>query len=63
MRIVVDTDKCVGHGLCEATAPEVFEVGDEGFVNIDDSAAAEADESALQTAVNSCPSAALRATD
>lgn len=60
MRIVVDTDRCVGHGLCEAAAPEVFEVGDGGFVVIDDAATAVADESSLRTAVSGCPSSALR---
>ncbi|MEE2058546.1 ferredoxin [Rhodococcus artemisiae] len=63
MRVVVDTDRCVGHGLCEAAAPEVFEVGDGGFVTVDDAAAATAAETALRTAVNGCPSAALRFAD
>ncbi|MCK0091787.1 ferredoxin [Rhodococcus sp. F64268] len=61
MRVEVDSDRCVGHGLCEATAPDVFEVGDGGYVIIDDEAASSCDESDLRTAVNNCPSAALRA--
>ncbi|HET8993460.1 MAG TPA: ferredoxin [Rhodococcus sp. (in: high G+C Gram-positive bacteria)] len=59
MRVVVDGDRCVGHGLCEATAPDVFEVGDGGYVVIDDAAAVRCSEADLRTAVSNCPSAAL----
>ncbi|GAA3431834.1 ferredoxin [Kutzneria kofuensis] len=31
MRIQVDTERCMGHGMCNALAPEVYEVTDEGF--------------------------------
>src|SRR5258708_415346 len=30
MRIVVDRDKCTGLGMCEAEAPDLFEVQDDG---------------------------------
>ncbi|NDZ92672.1 ferredoxin [Streptomyces sp. SID6673] len=59
MRITVDSDRCVGHGLCEATSPEVFEVNDDGYVDIDGAAADTADESVLREAAANCPSAAL----
>lgn len=63
MRVVVDGDRCVGHGLCEATAPTVFEVGDGGYVVIDDAAADACSEADLRTAVSNCPSAALSIID
>lgn len=30
MRIIADYDRCEGHGLCVAQAPEVFDLDDEG---------------------------------
>ena len=30
MRIVLDTSKCTGLGMCEAEAPELFEVQEDG---------------------------------
>lgn len=30
MRIVVDHDRCEGHGLCSGQAPEVFELDEAG---------------------------------
>lgn len=33
-RIVVDVDRCEGHGLCEQTAPEVFRLDDEGDLHL-----------------------------
>jgi ferredoxin len=29
MKVAVDYDLCEGHGKCELSAPEVFEVGDD----------------------------------
>jgi ferredoxin len=31
VRIRVDTDLCSGHARCEATAPQVFTLDDEGY--------------------------------
>ncbi len=31
MKVKVDVEKCVGHARCEAAAPEVFELDDNGF--------------------------------
>ena len=31
MRILLDHDKCQGHGRCYALAPELFESDDEGY--------------------------------
>jgi len=30
VRIVVDRDRCTGLGMCEAEAPDLFEVQDDG---------------------------------
>lgn len=62
MKITVDYDRCEGHGLCEAQAPAVFALDDEGNLthrfegtDIPDEHAAAARE-----AVAVCPVAALR---
>jgi ferredoxin len=34
MRIVVDHDRCTGLGMCEAEAPELFEVQDDGSLSV-----------------------------
>lgn len=60
MRISVDKTRCVGHGICESIDDTVFEVTDSGHVEIDDEAAARADDQTLAAAVSGCPSAALR---
>jgi len=58
MRAYVDQELCIGCGLCESTAPEVFELNDDG------KAAAVADtteenRAAVQEAIDSCPVSAI----
>ncbi len=38
MRVVIDEERCTGHGRCYATAPEVFAADDDGYglVELDD---------------------------
>lgn len=31
MRIILDNDKCQGHGRCYALAPDLFDADDEGY--------------------------------
>ncbi|MEH0574453.1 MULTISPECIES: ferredoxin [Streptomyces] len=59
-RIVVDFDRCEGHGLCEQTAPEVFRLDDEGELHLTHEKVAPHHESAVAAAVRVCPVAALR---
>lgn len=63
MRICVDTEKCTGHGMCEALAEDVFEVGDDGVVHLLDTDPAEDQRAALQDAVDQCPTQALSLQD
>lgn len=34
MRVFVDHQLCQGHGQCEAEAPDIFEVRDDGFAHV-----------------------------
>ena len=63
MRVEVDLDKCTGHGICESIAEDVFEVGDDGIVVIQDNERPETDRNRMQQAVTQCPAAALRLLD
>jgi ferredoxin len=59
-RIEVDFDKCTGLGLCEAAAPDLFEIADDGGLVVlrYDVPADQADTA--RAAVQGCPTAALR---
>lgn len=60
MRIEADHTRCEGHGMCEALAPELFRVGDDGRVAILAGAVAASDREVALLAVESCPTQALR---
>jgi ferredoxin len=59
MRVVCDYDKCTGLGMCEAEAPDVFEVGDDGSLEILDESPGEDRRAELEAAVEACPTEAL----
>ncbi len=59
MKVKVDTAKCSGIGLCEVTAPEVFEVGDDGQAQAINPEPTEDERAAVEQAVNDCPTGAL----
>jgi ferredoxin len=59
MRIAVDRDRCVGSGTCEALAPEVFEVDDDGVLVVLRDEPDEDEQSDVRDAVTACPTRAL----
>lgn len=62
-RIVVDYDKCTGLGICESIAPDIFEVDDDGSLQILASDHDEDRRGELQEAVDGCPTGALSIED
>ncbi|MGH3950298.1 MAG: ferredoxin [Pseudonocardiaceae bacterium] len=60
MRMIVDTDVCTGHGVCEGIRPDVFEVGDDGITHLLTEDLTEQDRHDLEDAVDQCPTQALR---
>ncbi|MFI6347573.1 ferredoxin [Streptomyces sp. NPDC050560] len=60
MRIEVDLPLCQGHGQCEESAPEVFEVGDDAVVHLLDEDPPESRRPAVEEAARRCPVEALR---
>jgi ferredoxin len=63
MRIVVDYDKCSGLGMCEAEAPDLFEVQDDGSLVVLNERPSEEQRAGAQAACESCPTEALSLVD
>ncbi len=60
MRIVLDEGKCSSLGMCEAVAPDLFEVRDDGALHVLEPEPAEDRRAQVEEAVAACPTAALR---
>jgi ferredoxin len=63
MKVKVDRTKCSGIGLCEMTAPTVFEVGDDGQSRVINEHPSADEMPAVEEAIASCPTAALSIED
>ena len=59
MKVGVDRDRCVGSGTCEALAPDVFEVDDDGVLTVLRDEPAEGEQADVRDAVTACPTRAL----
>ncbi len=58
-RVMVDPERCVGSGACEALAPDVFEVGDDGVLVVHRAEPADDELPDVREAVRTCPTKAL----
>jgi len=63
VKIHIDPEKCTGIGMCEGTAEDVFEVGDDGLAHVlvDDVPEDRRDE--MEEAVEGCPTDAISIQD
>jgi len=59
MDIYVDTDLCSGCALCSDICPEVFEVGEYGYVEINHSEINVDNKELCMQAIQSCPENAM----
>ena len=60
MRITIDTDRCQGHGVCYAVAPELVVDDDRGYGQVrGDGIVAPEHADAAQRAVERCPERAV----
>lgn len=60
MEIEVKRSACEGHGLCEQTAPQVYELDEEGYVRLRVDEIDASLEAAAAAGARVCPVAALR---
>jgi ferredoxin len=59
MKIKVDYDLCESNALCEAMAPEVFEVDDDDNLQLKTDETTEENLANVKRAVAACPRAAI----
>lgn len=57
MPVRVDELKCSGIGMCEMTAPEVFEIGEDGQAHVVGDP--DVDRASTEEAISNCPTGAL----
>jgi ferredoxin len=59
MKVVVDLSLCDLHGLCVETAPEVFEIADDGALRVLQERPPEDLRAKVEKAVRECPTGAI----
>ncbi|RNL79544.1 ferredoxin [Nocardioides marmorisolisilvae] len=59
MKIKVDFDLCESNALCEALAPQNFEIDDDDFLQILDENVTDENRDAVQQAIAACPKSAI----
>ena len=59
MKVVVDLNICNLHGLCVETAPEVFQIGDDGELHVVNETPPEDLRAKVGRAVRECPTGAI----
>lgn len=64
MRVKVNGDRCVGHGMCYLACPEVFALSEEdGHAQVLTEEVPAEHEAAVARAVESCPEGAVELLD
>lgn len=59
MKVSVDPDICMGCGICEGIAPEVFRLGPEPYAVVLLDPVPEPHQAAVQDAAEQCPEEAI----
>ena len=59
MKVGVDFDLCESNGLCEALAPDVFELDDDDFLQLHKEQIGDEDLESVRRAVAACPRTAI----
>ena len=59
MKIKVDFDLCESNAMCEALAPDVFELDDDDFLQLNTDQVTDDNEQRVRQAVAACPRAAI----
>jgi ferredoxin len=59
VRIVLDTERCTGHGRCYSLAPELFDSDDRGYGTVIDPDVPPGLEEQARSAALNCPENAI----
>jgi ferredoxin len=59
MKIKVDFDLCESNALCEALAPQNFEIDDNDFLQITEENVTDENRDAVAQAISACPKSAI----
>jgi len=59
MKIKVDFDLCESNALCESLAPDVFELDDDDYLQLNTEETTPENVGAVRRAVQACPRAAI----
>ena len=62
-KIKVDYDLCESNALCEALAPQNFEIDDDDYLQVIDDNVTDENRDAVMQAVAACPKSAISITD
>jgi ferredoxin len=63
VRIVLDSERCTGHGRCYSLSPELFDSDERGHCVVLHAVVPEGEETKARTAVDNCPENALSLED
>lgn len=59
MKVIVDEDRCRGHGMCLTLCPEVFQMTDDGYAIADPSEVPDDLHESAKDAMANCPEQAI----
>ncbi|GAA4254307.1 ferredoxin [Dactylosporangium darangshiense] len=60
MKVAVDADRCMGHGMCQALAPQVYRINDDtGFNEMGDVEIPDGLADAARRGQEACPERAI----
>ncbi len=63
MRVIVDSDLCMGCGVCESIAPDIFELGDELHARVILDPIPESYRFVVEESIAECPEVAIIITE
>ncbi|MFF7130163.1 MULTISPECIES: ferredoxin [unclassified Streptomyces] len=60
MKLLLDSTRCQGYGLCQEPAPEQIDLDEWGYAQVRAQEVPQGGEDAALAAVSACPNSALR---
>jgi ferredoxin len=55
MKVLIDSEKCCGYGICAEICPSVFKLDDQGFVLVENHVVEDEHVEAAIEAADACP--------